>query len=126
MQDPMDRREHRPGESERPASPRKVATFALAVMIGVALLGGFAIALAQKDPAPDDTQTLAFADQPSAGQIEECNQYAGEVVRAGGSYGGGPVSDTDQSLVGLSDENRHSDAARAAYRDCMLGIQHDS
>ena len=36
------------------------------------------------------------------------------------------VRDDDPNLVGLSDENRYSDAARVAYRDCMLGIQHDS
>jgi hypothetical protein len=49
------------------------------------------------------------------------------VVREGGAAGSGAaVSDDDPNLVGLSDENRYSNVARTAYRDCMLGIQHDS
>ena len=128
MQDPMDRERdelQRAGKSEK--SPGKIATFALAGMIGVALLAAFAVAIGQKDTGQGEPEMLAFADPPTAGRIDECNQYAAQVVREGGAAGSGAaVSDDDPNLVGLSDENRYSNVARTAYRDCMLGIQHDS
>jgi hypothetical protein len=95
-------------------------------MVGIALLAVLAIALTRNQPDADSDQ-FAFADKPSESRIMECNQYAAQVARDSGAIGGSTsVRDDDPNLVGLSDENRYSDAARVAYRDCMLGIQHDS
>jgi hypothetical protein len=70
---------------------------------------------------------IAFADDASNSRIEKCNQYAAQVARNPAvPVEPDTVRDDDPNLVGVSDENRYSDAARVAYRDCMLGIQHDS
>ena len=70
---------------------------------------------------------IALNDDASNSRIEKCNQYAAQVAQESGVTGGtDTVRDDDPNLVGVSDENRYSDAARVAYRDCMLGIQHDS
>jgi hypothetical protein len=105
----------------------KSTAFALAGMVGIALLAILAIAITRNKPEGDADQ-FAFADKPSQSRIAECNQYAAQVARDSGPIGGGSASirDDDPNLAGLSDENRFSDAARVAYRDCMLGIQHDS
>ena len=110
----------------RPDKSGKSTAFALAGMVGIALLAVLAIALTRNQPDAN-TDQFAFADKPSDSRITECNQYAAQVARDSG-IGGGTTSvrDDDPNLVGLSDENRYSDAARVAYRDCMLGIQHDS
>jgi len=121
MQDPMN-----PQTPQRPDGDGKSTAFALAGMVGIALLAVLAIALTRGDHAKDPDQ-IAFADDASSSRIEKCNQYAAQVARDSGSTGGtGSVRDDDPNLVGVSDENRYSDAARVAYRDCMLGIQHDS
>ena len=107
----------------------KSTAFALAGMVGVALLAVIAVAISRdhwtaSSAKPDQ---FAFAEKPSQSRITECNQYAAQVARDSGAIGGATsVRDDDPNLVGLSDENRYSDAARVAYRDCMLGIQHDS
>ena len=123
MQDPTYRGDdHRPIESRE---SKKSTALALAGMAGIALLALIAIAITRQKPV--DTQELAFADKPPQSRIAECNQYAAQVARDSGSVGGATsVRDDDPNLVGLSDENRYSDAARVAYRDCMLGIQHAS
>jgi hypothetical protein len=115
-----------PGPHEKPG---KLTMLAFAGLLGAAIIGVLALGIGQRDTdvASPGGQQLAFSDQPTAGQIAECNQYAAQVAREGTFPGSPPaVGDSDQSLVGLSDENRYSDVARAAYRDCMLGIQHDS
>ena len=97
----------------------------LAGMAAVALLAVMAIVLMREQPAVPDQ--LAFAEKPPQSRIAECNQYAAQVAHESGATGGSTsVRDDDPNLVGLSDENRYSDAARVAYRDCMLGIQHAS
>ena len=124
MPEPMDPmyREEPPRSDQH----RKSTAFALAGMVGIALLALLAIVITRESRAPDADQ-LAFADQPSQSRIAECNQYAAQVARDSGAIGGATsVRDDDPNLAGLSDENRYSDAARVAYRDCMLGIQHDS
>ena len=121
MQDPNPHR-----EPQRPEKNGKSTAFALAGMVGIALLAVLAIALS-RDKGMKDPDQIAFADKPSHSRIEECNQYAAQVAQESGAIGGtASVRDDDPNLVGLSDENRYSDAARVAYRDCMLGIQHDS
>ena len=118
MQDPMN--PQRP-----PDNDGKGTAFALAGMVGIALLAVLAIALTRADNAGDPDQ-IAFNDASNS-RIEQCNQYAAQVARESGGTGGtDTVRDDDPNLVGVSDENRYSDAARVAYRDCMLGIQHDS
>ena len=118
MQEPMN--PQRP-----PQNDGKSTAFALAGMVGIALLAVLAIALTRADNASDPDQ-LAF-NEASNSRIEKCNQYAAQVAQGSGGTGGtGLVRDDDPNLVGVSDENRYSDAARVAYRDCMLGIQHDS
>ena len=118
MQEPMN--PQRP-----PQNDGKSTAFALAGMVGIALLAVLAIALTRADNASDPDQ-LAF-NEASNSRIEKCNQYAAQVARESGGTGGtDTVRDDDPNLVGLSDENRYSDAARVAYRDCMLGIQHAS
>jgi hypothetical protein len=110
----------------RPEKSGKGTAFALAGMVGIALLAVLAIALTRGKPA-QNTDQIAFNDQPSQSRIAECNQYAAQVAHDSGAIGGSTsVRDDDPNLVGLSDENRYSDAARVAYRDCMLGIQHGS
>jgi hypothetical protein len=118
------------GDDPRGGDPsgksRKSTAFALAGMVGIALLAVLAIVIARNEPVAD-TDQFAFAEKPSQSRIAECNQYAAQVARDSGPIGGSTsVRDDDPNLVGLSDENRYSDAARVAYRDCMLGIQHDS
>ena len=109
-----------------PRDKSKSTAFALAGMAGIALLAVLAIAISRNKPDAANDQ-FAFADKPSQSRIAECNQYAAQVARDSGAIGGSTsVRDDDPNLVGLSDENRYSDAARVAYRDCMLGIQHDS
>ncbi len=121
MSDPIDR-----GQAPHPAKNGKSTAFALAGMAGIALLAVLAIAISREQSSPDPDE-IAFADKPSHSRIEQCNQYAAQVARESGALGGSTsVRDDDPNLVGLSDENRYSDAARVAYRDCMLGIQHDS
>jgi hypothetical protein len=118
----------RPEKRETPNRDQngKSTAFALAGMVGVALLAVLAIAVARHKPAAE-SQKYAFADKPSQSRIADCNQYAAQVARGSGAIGGSTsVRDDDPNLVGLSDEIRDSDAARVAYRDCMLGIQHDS
>jgi hypothetical protein len=119
MQDPMN--PQRPPENDG-----KSTAFALAGMVGIALLAVLAIALTRSDNLGDADQ-IALNDDASNSRIEKCNQYAAQVAQESGSTGGtDTVRDDDPNLVGVSDENRYSDAARVAYRDCMLGIQHDS
>ena len=114
-------------DSTRPEKSGKSTAFALAGMVGIALLAVLAIAITRNKPDAADQDQFAFADKPSQSRIAECNQYAAQVARDSGAIGGATsVRDDDPNLVGLSDENRYSDAARVAYRDCMLGIQHDS
>jgi hypothetical protein len=121
MQDPNPQR-----EPLRPEKNGRSTAFALAGMVGIALLAVLAIALS-RDKGTMEPDQIAFADKPSHSRIEECNQYAAQVARESGAIGGtASVRDDDPNLVGVSDENRYSDAARVAYRDCMLGIQHDS
>lgn len=116
----------RRGGDPKPDKSGKSTAFALAGMVGIALLAVLAIVLTRGQPTADPDQ-IAFADKPSESRITECNQYAAQVARDSGAIGGSTsVRDDDPNLVGLSDENRYSDAARVAYRDCMLGIQHDS
>jgi hypothetical protein len=113
-------------DSTLPDKGGKSTAYALAGMVGIALLAVLAIAITRNQPDADNDQ-FAFADKPSESRIAECNQYAAQVARDSGATGGSTsVRDDDPNLVGLSDENRYSDAARVAYRDCMLGIQHDS
>ena len=113
-------------DSTRPEKTGKSTAFALAGMVGIALLAVLAIAITRNKPDTDADQ-FAMADKPSQSRIAECNQYAAQVARDSGAIGGTTsVRDDDPNLVGLSDENRYSDAARVAYRDCMLGIQHAS
>lgn len=112
--------------STLPDKSRKSTAFALAGMVGIALLAVLAIVITRQNPTADPDQ-IAFADKPSESRMTECNQYAAQVARDSGAIGGATsVRDDDPNLVGLSDENRYSDAARVAYRDCMLGIQQDS
>ena len=112
-------------DSTHPEKSGKSTAFALAGMVGIALLAVLAIAITRNKP--DAADQFALADKPSQSRIAECNQYAAQVARDSGAIGGSAsVRDDDPNLVGLSDENRYSDAARVAYRDCMLGIQHDS
>jgi hypothetical protein len=119
MQDPIN--PQRPPENDG-----KSTAFALAGMVGIALLAVLAIALTRSDNVGDADQ-FALNDTASNSRIEQCNQYAAQVARESGGTGGtDTVRDDDPNLVGVSDENRYSDAARVAYRDCMLGIQHDS
>jgi hypothetical protein len=117
---------HRRSDQPRSEKNGKSTAFALAGMVGIALLAVLAIAITRGKPHADSDE-IAFQDQPSQSRITECNQYAAQVARDSGAIGGSTsVRDDDPNLVGLSDENRYSDAARVAYRDCMLGIQHDS
>jgi hypothetical protein len=123
MENPLPRQE---GDRPLPEKSGKSTAFALAGMVGIALLAVLAIVLTRGQPTSHSDQ-IAFADKPSQSRITECNQYAAQVARDSGAIGGATsVRDDDPNLVGLSDENRYSDAARVAYRDCMLGIQHDS
>jgi hypothetical protein len=120
MQDPTN-----PQRPERDNDGKSTA-FALAGMVGIALLAVLAIALTRADK-PGKLDQIAMNDDASSSRIEKCNQYAAQVARESGGTGGtGTVRDDDPNLVGVSDENRYSDAARVAYRDCMLGIQHES
>jgi hypothetical protein len=120
MQDPIKR-------DTVPAQPKRDAGtwFALAGMVGIALVAVLALVVSSQDPTDGDQ--LALTDQPSAGMTAECNQYAASQTRESGEIAGAPtVSDDDPNLAGIDDENRYSNAARAAYRDCMLGIRQDS
>jgi hypothetical protein len=129
----MDRRDREMGRSTDPMGrsteekPGRLAMFVLAALVGVAFVGALVVGLAEKDNISTDDR-LAFADQPTSTQISECNRYASMVAEEGTTAGEPPpqISDDDQGLVGLNDENRQSNAARAAYRDCMLGIQRGS
>src|SRR5262245_42962568 len=112
-------------DAAQSAKSGKSTAFALAGMVGIALLAVLAVAITRNKPEAT-TDQFAFAEKPSQSRIAECNQYAPQVARDSGAIGGSTsVRDDDPNLVGLSDENRYSDAARVAYRDCMLGIQHD-
>ena len=125
MDNPRRGDEPRRGDSALPDKRGKSTAFALAGMVGIALLAVLAIVITRSNPT--DTDQIAFSDKPSESRITECNQYAAQVARDSGAIGGSAsVRDDDPNLVGLSDENRYSDAARVAYRDCMLGIQQDS
>ena len=116
----------RAGDSTLSGKSRKSTAFALAGMVGIALLAVLAIVISRNEPVADSDQ-FAFAEKPTQSRIAECNQYAAQVARDSGPIGGATsVRDDDPNLVGLSDENRYSDAARVAYRDCMIGIQHES
>jgi hypothetical protein len=103
----------------------KKTALVLASIVGVALLALVVVAIShERVQTPDE---IAFAEKPSQSRIVECNQYAAQVAHESGANGGSTsVRDDDPNLVGLSDENRNSDAARVAYRDCMIGIQHES
>ena len=115
-------------DSLRPPVPsgRKTA-LVLASVVGIALLALVVVAISHERTGTQRPEQFAFAAKPSQSRIDQCNQYAAQVARDSGAIGGSlSVRDDDPNLVGLSDENRYSDAARVAYRDCMLGIQHDS
>ena len=119
MQDPIKR-------DTVPATPKRDAGtwFALAGMVGIALVAVLALVVSSQDPTDGDQ--LALTGQPSAGMMDECNQYASQTRESGEIAGAPTVSDEDPNLAGINDENRYSNAARAAYRDCMLGIRQDS
>lgn len=109
-----------------PEQGGKKTALVLASIVGIALLALVVVAISNErnEIRPDE---IALADQPSESRIAECNQYAAQVARDSGASGGSTsVRDDDPNLVGLSDGNRYSDAARVAYRDCMIGIQHES
>jgi hypothetical protein len=119
MEDPI-KRERIPVKARKDAG----TWFALAGMVGIALVAVLALVVSSQDPAPRDD--LAFADRPAAGIMDECNRYA-EGARDAGELAGAPaIADDDPNLAGINDANRHSNAARAAYRDCMLGIRQES
>ena len=119
-----------PNQSHRDPLPpsdegRKKTALTLASIVGIALLALVVVAIFHE--RSETSEQIAFANKPSQGRIDQCNQYAAQVARDSGAIGGSSsVSDDDPNLVGLSDENRYSDAARVAYRDCMIGIQHES
>ena len=114
-----------PPRPPRSGDPNRGTAIAALSIVGVALIALIAIAVARHDRA--QPEQLAFAEKPAQSRITECNQYAAQVARDSGPSGSSAsVRDDDPNLVGLSDENRYSDAARVAYRDCMLGIQHES
>src|SRR5262249_40355063 len=117
------RRSDTPERHDRAPGPDgKSTAFAVAGMVGIALLAVLAVAIMRGKPAAN-TDQFALAEQPSQSRIEKCNQYAAQVAHESGAIGGATsVRDDDPNLAGLSDENRFSDAARVAYRDCMLGI----
>jgi hypothetical protein len=125
--DPMDRRDIpvRPRTDGQP--PGKLAMIALACLVAVALLGAFLVSISDNRHEVAGSDELASFAQPSDGQIKECNQYAALIAQQGTSAvePPPPIDDGDRGLVGLSDENSDSDIARAAYRDCMLGM-HDA
>jgi hypothetical protein len=119
MQDPIER-------DTLPATPKKDAGtwFALAGMVGIALVAVLALVVSSQDP--DDTDQLARSDQPSTSMVDECNSYAGQARESGEIAAAPTVTDDDPNLAGISDDNRYSNTARAAYRDCMLGIRQGS
>jgi len=98
--------------------------FALAGMVGIALVAVLALVVSSQEPNTGDE--LAFSDGPSSAMMDQCNAHAAQVRSAGDIPGAPAVSDDDPSLAGISDENRYSNGARAAYRDCMLGIRQGS
>ena len=103
----------------------KKTALVLASIVGIALLALVVVAISHE--RDQNNPEIAFAEKPSLSRIAECNQYAAQVAHESGASGGSTsVRDDDPNLVGLSDENRYSDAARVAYRDCMIGIQHES
>jgi hypothetical protein len=119
MQDPITR-------DKLPSRPKRDAGtwFALAGMVGIALVAVLALVVSSQDPTDGDQ--LAFTDTPSAGMMDECNTHAAQAREAGEIAGAPAVNDDDPNLAGINDENRYSNAARAAYRDCMLGIRQSS
>ena len=119
MQDPI-KRDTIPVKQKKDAG----TWFALAGMVGIALVAVLALVVSSQDPTDGDQ--LAFSNAPSAGMMDECNNYATQAREAGDVADAPAVNDDDPNLAGISDENRYSNAARAAYRDCMLGIRQDS
>jgi hypothetical protein len=118
MQDPIKR--------DTPTNPKRDAGtwFALAGMVAIALVAVLALVVSSQDPTDGDQ--LAFSDAPSAGMMEECNSYATQAREEGELLNTPVVSDDDPNLAGINDDNRISNAARTAYRDCMLGIRQES
>ena len=120
MQDPIKR-------DPLPDTPRQRDSgtwFALAGMVGIALVAVLALVVSSREPKGGDE--LAFANAPSTAMTDQCNAHAA-LARESTQIADVPdVNDDDPNLAGIGDENRYSSAARAAYRDCMLGIREGS
>jgi hypothetical protein len=119
MQEPI-KRDKLPGQPKKDAG----TWFALAGMVAIALVAVLALVVSSKEPTDGDE--LAFSNAPSPSMMDECNSYAAQARDASELAGAPAVSDDDPNLAGISDQNRFSNAARAAYRDCMLGIRQGS
>jgi hypothetical protein len=119
MQDPIER-----GALPEPPKRDAGTWFVLAGMVGIALVAVLALVVSSRDPMTGDE--IALAHGPSSAAIDQCNTHAAQ-AREAGEIGGLPtVDDADPNLVGIGDANRYSSAARAAYRDCMLGMREGS
>lgn len=111
--------------ADRGILPGTIAALAIAALLIVGLFVAIQSGFLRSD------QDLAAAPPPevarndlAVARIAECNRRAAEAesdVAAPGDAGA--ARDFDGSLTGLSDEYRHSAAARSAYRECMRESQ---
>jgi hypothetical protein len=120
MQDPIKRDTFPDKPTQRDAG----TWFALAGMVGIALVAVLALVVSSHEPKGGDA--LALANAPSTAMIDQCNAHASQARESAQVADASDVTDDDPNLAGINDENRYSSAARAAYRDCMLGIREGS
>ena len=120
MQDPIKRDTFPDKPRQRDAG----TWFALAGMVGIALVAVLALVVSSHEPKGGDE--LALANAPSTAMTDQCNAHASQARESTAITDVPDVDDNDPNLAGISDENRYSSGARAAYRDCMLGIREGS
>jgi len=112
------------------ANPWKATVLAIALGVPLVAVGTIVANLTDRGRASSSGAAPAASSRAPAAVVEECNRFAAEAERdatrvlrdgvLGGAGVGALVGATAGTpLYGLNEEDRKSEQAMGAYRDCM-------